>query len=131
MERRGAAEQKSGIGGKMVRTNESNAADLDNRRAAEGTAGEGVSRTGTMAEEAVMQGLDEVRSTLLENALLGNESCTRLFVEMSEDIEQVCAGEKELPGISLADSWLTEPEWGDESSEAKAETAAGSREPED
>jgi hypothetical protein len=131
MERRIAAEQKSGIGGKMVRTKETNAADPDEQRATEGTAEEGVCRIGAMAEEAVRQGLCEVISKLLENALLGNVSCTRPFVEMSENTGQMCASEKELPGISLADTWLAEPEWGGESSEAKAETAAGSREPEE
>jgi hypothetical protein len=131
MERRSAAEQKSGIGGKMVRTKETNAADPDEQRAAEGTAVDGVSQTGTMAEAAVRQGLCEVILTLLENVLLGNVSCSRLFVEMSERTGQVHASEKELPGISLADTWLAEPEWGGESSEAKAETAAGSREREE
>jgi hypothetical protein len=83
-----------------------------------------------MAEPELMHDLDEYGSTLLENGLLGNAICARLWEEMSEKFGQARASARELPSLSLAEGWLTEPEWPGESSEAGAETAAGSREPE-
>ena len=129
MERRSAAEGKSGIGGEMVRTIETNAVDPGEQEVQE-TAGEGVSSAGTMVEPKLMQDLDEFGSTLVENGLLGNAFCARLWMKMSEKDGQARAGEKEQPGLRLAEGWLAEPEWPGESSEAGAETAAGSREPE-
>ncbi len=128
MERRGAAEQKSGIGGEMVRTKETNAADPDEQKATQGTFVEGMSPIDTTAEEEVIQGLHQIVSAMLENALMGNINCARVLMGRSEKVR---ASEKELPCISLADSWSAEPEWVGESSEAGAETAAGSREPEE
>jgi len=131
MGRRSAAEQKSGIGGEMVRTIETNAADPDEQKAMQGAAVEGMPLIETTAEDEVRHGLREIVSVLLENALLGNINCTRGLMDRSEKAGQVRASEKELPGISLAGAWLAEPEWVGESSEAEAETAAGSREPEE
>jgi hypothetical protein len=131
MEGRSAAEQKSGIGGEMVRTQETNAADPDEQQATQGTAVEGMSLIETTTEERLLKGFRDIVSTLLENALLGNVNGARLLAGLSEKAGQVGASEKELPGISLADAWLAEPEWAGESSEAQAETAAGSREPEE
>ena len=126
-----AAEQKSGIGGKMVRTKETNAAYQDEQLETKGTAGEGQSLTGPKTEQGLEQDLPGVESTLLENALLGSAYCSRICVGLSEKAGQASASEKEPPGISIADAWLAEPEWAGDSSEAKAETAAGSREPEE
>jgi hypothetical protein len=131
MERRRAAEQKSGIGGEMVRTKETNAADPNEQKTTKGTGEEGVSLIETTAEQGLRQDLHEVLSRLLENALLGSVNSTRLLVDLPEKAGQAGASEKELPGISIADAWLAEPEWVGESSEAEAETAAGSREPEE
>jgi hypothetical protein len=131
MKRRSAAELESGIGGEMVRTKETNAADPDEQKAAQGTAVEGMSPIDTTAEEEVMQGLREIVSTLLEDALLGNLNCARLLMDRPGKAGQVRASEKEMPGISLADAWSAEPDWVGESSEGQAETAAGSREPEE
>jgi hypothetical protein len=131
MERRSAAEQKSGIGGEMVRTKETNAVDPNEQKATKGIGEEGVSLIGTTAEQELRQDLHEVLSRLLENALLGSVNCTRLLVDLPEKAGQAGASENELPGISIADAWLAEPEWVGESSEAEAETAAGSREPEE
>ena len=119
MERRSAAERKSGIGGRMVRTKETNAAYQDEQQETQGT-----------AEEGLEQNLLVV-SMLLENVLLGDVKCTKQWSGLSEKSEQSHASEKEPPGISIADAWLAEPEWAGESSEVKAETAAGSREPEE
>src|SRR5580704_18775977 len=131
MERRSAAEQKSGIGGEMVRTKETNAADPNEQKATHGTAGEGMPLVETTVEEEVRQDLGKIVPTLLENALLGNMNCARLLMGRSEKAGQARASEKELPGMSIADAWLAEPEWMGESNEAQAEMAAGSREPED
>lgn len=114
----------------MVRTIGTNAADPDEQEAQE-TAEEGVSTAGTMAEPELMQDSDEYASTLLENGLLGNAIRARLWEKMSERSGQARASERELPRLSLAEGWLTEPEWPGESSEAGAETEAGSREPEE
>jgi hypothetical protein len=126
VERRSAAEQKSGIGGEMVRTI-TNVADPDELKAQE-TTGEGVSPIGAFAEQDLKQDIDRVVSTLLEIGLLGDVNCARLWENMSEEAGQARASE--LPGMSLAEGWLAEPEWSGESSESGAETAAGSREPE-
>jgi hypothetical protein len=131
MARRSAAERKSGIGGEMVRTQETNAAEPDVQKATQGTAVEGMAPIETTAGEDLDQKFHDVVSTLLENAVLGNVNCARLLADLSEKAGQARASEKELPGISLADAWLAEPEWVGESSEAQAETAAGSREPEE
>ena len=130
MERRSAAEQKSGIGGEMVRTIETNAANPDEQKA-QGTPGEGVSPIGAIAEQDLVQDIDRIVSILLEIGLLGDVNCARLWENMSEEAGQTRASERELPGLSLAEGWLAEPEWSGESSESGAETAAGSREPEE
>jgi hypothetical protein len=134
MERRSAAEGKSGIGGEMVRTIEANTANPDEEEAQE-TAGEGVSSAEIMAEPELMQAFDAYASTLLEHALLGDAICARLWAKLWEKmfgkIEQACASERELPRLRLAEGWLTEPEWPGETIEAGTETAAGSREPEE
>ncbi len=130
MERRSAAEQKSGIGGRMVRTKETNVAYQGEQQETEGTAEDGQSLTGPKREQGLEQDLLVV-SMLLENALLGSAYCSRICVGLSEKAGQANASEKEPPGICIADAWLAEPEWAGESSEAKAETAAGSREPEE
>lgn len=86
---------------------------------------------GAKAEQDLTQKIDEVVSALLEIGLLGDVNFTRLWKNMSERAGQTCANERELPGLSLAEGWLAEPEWSGESSESGAETAAGSREPEE
>jgi hypothetical protein len=105
----------------MVRTKETNAAYQDEQQETQGTAEEGL-------EQYV---LGVVSMMLLENVLLGDVKSANKWTGLSEKSEQANASEKELPGISIADAWLAEPEWVGESSEAKAETAAGSREPEE
>jgi hypothetical protein len=115
----------------MIRTIETKAADPDERKATRETAGE-ISPIETSAEQELGQDFHEVLlSTLLENFLLGNVNCSRLLAGRSEKAGQVNASEKEQPGMSIADAWLAEPEWVGESSEVEAETAAGSREPEE
>ena len=131
MERRSAAERKSGIGGEMVRTKETNGADPDVQKATQGTAVDGMPLIETTAEEDLDRKFHDVVSTLLENVLLGNVNWARPLADLSEKAGQARASEKEPPGISLVDAWLAEPEWVGESSEAQAETAAGSREPEE
>jgi hypothetical protein len=115
----------------MVRTKETNAADPDVQRATQGTAIEGKPLIEKTAEEDLDRKFHDVVSTLLENAILANVNCARLLADLSEKARQVRASEKEPAGISLADAWLAEPEWVGESSEAQAEMAAGSREPEE
>jgi hypothetical protein len=114
----------------MVRTKEANAVDPDEQQR-RGTAGEEASLIGTTPEQQLAQDLHVVVSTMLETMLLGNVNCAKPLADLSAKVGQVCASQKDLPGISLADGWLTEPEWVGESSEAAAETAAGSREPEE
>ncbi len=101
------------------------------QKATQGTAIEGKPLTEITAEEDLYRKFHDVVSRLLENALLANVNCARLLADLSEKAGQVRASEKEPPGISLTDAWLAEPEWVGESSEAQAETAAGSREPEE
>ncbi len=101
------------------------------QRATQGTAIEGKPLIEKTAEEDLDRKFHDVVSTLLENAILGNVNWVRLLADLSEKARQVRASEKEPAGISLADAWLAEPEWVGESSEAQAETAAGSREPEE
>jgi hypothetical protein len=96
----------------MVRTKETNAADPEEQKATQGTAGEGMSLIGTAAEREFRQDLHEVLSTMLENVLLGNVNYTRTWADLSEEAGQVGASEKGVPCISLADAWLAEPEWG-------------------
>jgi hypothetical protein len=131
MERRSAAEQKSGIGGEMVRTIETNAPEADEQGKTQATSGEELSLPGTMAEGGLERNLMGLVSTLLESALLGNVNCSRLWMGRSEQSELAHTSEKEMPDVSLAEGWLAEPEWVGESSEAEAETAIGSREPEE
>jgi hypothetical protein len=114
----------------MVRTIETNAADRDEQEAQE-TAGEGMPSAGTMAEPKLMQDFHQFATTLLEIGFLGNVNCGRLWAKMSEKDGQPHASESEPPGLSQAEKWLAESEWPGESSEAGAETAAGSREPEE
>jgi hypothetical protein len=130
MERRSAAEQKSGIGGKMVRTKETNAADPDEQKATQETAREEVSQAETNTEQDLPNNLRAVVLTMLEIALLGSVNFSREWMGFSEKARHVRGSEKEMPGISLADSWMAEPEWRGESREAEAEMGAGSREPE-
>jgi hypothetical protein len=68
--------------------------------------------------------------TMLEIMLMGNVKHPREWIGLSEKTRHGCGSEKEMPGTSLADSWMAEPEWRGESREAEAEMGAGSREPE-
>src|SRR5579863_10193577 len=108
MARRSAAERKSGIGGEMVRTQETNAAEPDVQKATQGTAVEGMAPIETTAGADLDQRFHDVVSTLLENAVLGNVNCARLLADLSEKAGQARASEKEPLGMSLADAWLAE-----------------------
>jgi hypothetical protein len=107
LEHCGAAEEKSGIGGSMVRTTKKKAAEA-------GLAGENA-KVAAQSVERVSRG------------------CRGRFQEWG-DIKNTVR-EKEEPetkpnGFSQAMAWMSEPEWDGESSEGLSETLAGSREPE-
>ena len=66
---------------------------------------------------------------LTEQALRGDAQSTGTLVAVSSD--ESGRKEPEAPvGFSQALAWKAEPEWQGESSEAEAETASGSHEPE-
>jgi hypothetical protein len=71
-----------------------------------------------------------VVAKLVEEALNGNLNCTRMLADLSEKSRNPTACEKSPSSISLAKTWSAEAEWMGESSEALAEMASGSREPE-
>ena len=114
----------------MVRTQETDAAYQHEQKETQRAAEEGRSLTGTETEQGFEQDRLDVESSLLENALLGSAHFARICAGLSEKAGQANASEKEPPGMSIADAWLAEPEWVGESCETKAETRAGSREPE-
>ncbi len=91
-------------------------------------------RGGKILREAAGKAVDEngkkIAQSLLKGALKGNVSSTKLLLSLAElEREQEDAG-KSRHGWSTALALGSEPQWQEPASEASAETAGGSREPE-
>jgi len=126
-EDRRAVEGESGIGGRMVRTKCKKVTEASRKRG---------NRAGGRSEA--------LRKAAAQDAAAEREQVTALVSELAlRGEKQGWDGLKNLPentgadekaakasGFSQALAWEAEPEWQGECSEAEAETARGSREPE-
>lgn len=129
LELRGAVEEKSGIGGSMVR-----ATGKKRTRRSRHAAGAGSGGDSAAADEVAEASLgDETRKAVAhfaERAFRGRPGGMRPW----NDVADTVAGEEksgtDQNGFSQAEAWMSEPEWNGESSEVMGETSAGSREPE-
>ena len=114
----------------MVRTKGTKATKGSTERAKRKICGEGAVIITKLADQKLRQEGRKVLGKLMNNALHGNTSCARLLLDLSEKSRSAKACDRKRSGFSLANSWSAEPEWAGESSEAVAEMASGSREPE-
>jgi len=105
-----AVEEKSGIGGSMVRTG--------TRRATRGKQSEAVSHKAKLVV------------ILMERAFNGEKHSYDRCGDVANKECRSETSERDRDGFSLAMAWSEEPEWQCEWSEVLSETAGGSREPE-
>jgi hypothetical protein len=98
--------------------------------AGRGAGGEGADTLTALADQNLKQQGRRVVAKLVEEALNGNLNCTRILVDLSEKSRDPTVCEERPSPISMAKTWSAEAEWMGESSEALAEMASGSREPE-
>lgn len=84
----------------------------------------------TLADKKLKEKAPEVVDALGEKAAKGNVSCTRLLMDWADRAAQIQANSEAPAGVSLSQTWMSEPEWNGELDELTAETTAGSREPE-
>ena len=95
-----------------------------------GCTGRGAKILREAAGKAVDKNGKQIAKSLLDGALKGNVSSTKLLLLLAElEQEQKDAG-KSRYGWSTAQSLAAEPEWQEPVAEASAETTGGSREPE-
>ncbi len=133
-------EQESEIGGEMIRTEETKvrkvrvtkagATKETRQRRSRVAVGEGADMMTALADRKLRQEGRKILDKVATNAKDGNVPCTRLLMDLSEKFKQRKACGKKRKRVGLASMWSAEPEWRGESSEAEAETASGSREPE-
>jgi hypothetical protein len=114
----------------MVRTKQTKAKKVNKKNAEREASSKGANLLTCLADENLKEASRDVLTILMENALDGNVSSVQYLVELTERAERAKKPEEAGSGISQADLWWEEPEWPGESSEAMAEMAAGSREPE-
>ena len=114
----------------MVRTKGTRATKGRKQIAGRGAGGEGTGTLTALADQNLGSQSRKVVAKLVEEALHGKSSCTRLLVDLSEKSRLPNACDKKQSSIRLAKTWSAEAEWIGESSEAIAEMASGSREPE-
>jgi hypothetical protein len=95
-----------------------------------GCTGRGAKILREAAGKAVDKNGKKIAESLLQGALKGNVSSTKLLLRLADlEQEQKDAG-KSRHGWSTARSLAAEPEWQEPVAEASAETTGGSREPE-
>lgn len=128
LEQRGAVEEESGIGGKMVRTARRTASKSNEQRT--GRNGTRSARAGELVEGEGIQVKEMLGCQVTENALSGAAGSCQQLLEQTNGASASEGLEANSNGFSQAIAWGAEPEWQDESSEEASETAAGSREPE-
>jgi hypothetical protein len=114
----------------MVRTRGTRATKGSKQIAGRGAGGYKADSLTALADRNLGTQSRKVVAKLVEEALHGKSSCTRLLVDLSEKSRVPNACDKKQSSISLAKTWSAEAEWIGESSEAIAEMASGSREPE-
>jgi hypothetical protein len=68
---------------------------------------------------------------VIGNASFGDTTCVQLMTKQKDDTLLAKEPESACNGFSQAAAWAAESEWTGEASEETAETASGSREPED
>jgi len=95
-----------------------------------GSTGRGAKILREAAGKAVDKNGKEIAESLLQGALKGNVSSTKLLLSLA-DLEQAQgdAG-KSRHGWSTAQALAAEPQWQEPVTEASAETTGGGREPE-
>lgn len=71
-----------------------------------------------------------IAQTLLQNAMKGNLASLRCLFELAQRSQEETDEGKARLTRSIASELAAEPQWQDESTEAKAETGIGGREPE-
>lgn len=124
-----AVEEKSGIGERMDRTttkkNKKKTTGVVKRKAGK----ENSARAGEQADGLTNEDT-QVVVQVVERALHGDSSSRDTFVGLSNQDSVGAEDEASPGGFSQALAWGAEPEWQGESSEAVAESAGGSREPE-
>ena len=119
-------EEKSGIGGRMVRTTRSTS--TEQQEADE--EGKEPLHNGEVAVMAVDDEKERVASQFAERALRGDRGGLQPPFSPSNQPAHLAELETKRNDFSQAIAWEAEPEWQGESSEAASETAAGGREPE-
>ena len=118
-------EEESGIGGRMVRTKTNKATKAG--KVKRDRAGEGRAPLSEPAEQGVVEERVLMIAQVTETALQGKD--VSAWEGLGED-PGAHEDAAKANGFSQALAWKAEPEWQGECSEAEAETAAGSREPE-
>jgi hypothetical protein len=92
-------------------------------------------RCGKILRKAAGKAVDEngkgIADSLLQGALKGNVSSTKLLLSLAESEQEQEAAGKSRYGRSTAQALAAEPQWQDLVPEAGAKTQGGSREPED
>jgi hypothetical protein len=129
LEHRGAVEEKSGIGGSMVRRTRKKATRTG-RQAACAESGEGRAEVNQAAEAALTVESARVVAQLTERAFHGRNAGVPCLVDLPDTVPDQSEPATDQDGISLAVAWMSEPEWNGESSEGISEISAGNREPE-
>ena len=122
-------EEKSGIGGRMVRTAR-NKATKAGRRAGRAENCDGAGQITEFAGTGLKEESETVMAQLAEAVLSGNPRGFEKWMDLSTNAPR---GEEQASspnGFSQALAWKAEPEWQGESNEEDGETAGGSREPE-
>jgi len=122
-----AVEEESGIGGRMVRTKGKKVTEAS-RKSGNHAGGRSNALSKAAAQDAEAQ-REQVTAQVSEVALRGEKQGWDGLKNLPENTG---ADEKAAKpnGFSQALAWEAEPEWQGECSEAEAETARGSREPE-
>ena len=124
-----AVEEKSGIGERMVRTTSKKSKKKATGAVKRKAGKENSARVSKQADGLTNEDT-QVVVQVVEQALHGDPSSRDTFVGLSNQDSGRTEPEASPGGFSQALAWGAEPEWQAESSEAAAESAGGSREPE-
>jgi hypothetical protein len=120
------------MGGRMNRTSKKRESRKITSKAAASKeeAGSGVAALKETANLAVARNSEGIAESLLQGALAGNVSSTKLLLSLAEGAVSVGDKGPLEAKVSMASIWAAEPQWQGEISEWAAEAGPGSREPE-
>ncbi len=114
----------------MAPTGMKKAAKAKQRKNKSSNQGEGARKLFARAELELVNNGEKIAAEITRKALGGDATCARLLLDLSEQAKDNEEMINPATAASLALIWRNEPEWRGETSEADAETGAGSREPE-